>query len=149
MRKRKYIWFNIGMLGIVAFFYILNNRYMKAWTHGLLDKFLNYYFNDMICPGALLALTNLFLMFYIPFCKRILVFPIPFLHRMKYGLYHLKAILTYCILCGVYWEFIYPIHHSESTSDVVDILCYALGGTLYYVFYRACIEKKDIASITN
>lgn len=140
MSKKKYFYFNIAILGVVAFLYLTNNLYLKTWSSGIVRIFFNYYFNDLICPGALLALTNLFIMLYIPFCRKLKVFADFDLHNIEYGLYHLRIILTYCFICGIYWELIYPIKHRESTCDVMDILFYVIGGTMYYYLFRM-IEK--------
>ena len=134
--RRKYIDFNCIVLISVTLLYTFNNSFVKPSAHGLLGRLFNNYFNDIICPWALLSLTNLFFIFYIPLCKGIIKFKIPFLDVIKYGIYQLKTILIYCFICAVYWEFIYPLNHIESTSDIYDLACYMVGGVLFHLIYR-------------
>lgn len=37
---------------------------------------------------------------------------------------------------GLIWEFIFPLFLSYSTSDVLDVIAYVLGGTAYYFIKR-------------
>lgn len=139
MRKTKILFFNSFSLIIVGFLYFANNIYIKKIEIEFLYEFSNYYFNDMICPMALMSLTNLFLMFYIPLCTKLFKNYPTFLNRLKHGFYDLHRILVYCFLCGIYWEFIYPKNHSDSTSDIMDIACYLIGGLMYYISSKIVI----------
>ena len=136
MKRCKCILFNVCILEMVVILYTLNNMYIKSNTIGTMNEFFKCYFNDIICPLGLLSSTNLFLLTYVSFCEKIFSISVSFFKKMKYGIYSLRLILIYCVLCGIYWEFIYPIKHKNSTSDIRDVLCYMIGGIGYYNLYN-------------
>ncbi len=57
------------------------------------------------------------------------------LHRMSH-------ILLLTFLCGMVWEFVFPIILPYSISDPLDVVSYVLGGTLYYLLTRKNDTKR-------
>jgi hypothetical protein len=35
--------------------------------------------------------------------------------------------------CGVFWEYITPIYREDTTTDVLDLVAYELGGLIYWI----------------
>lgn len=142
MKKISYILLNCLILFVGSILYWLNNKYIKGSFVGCINNFFICYFNDIICPLVLLPLTNLFLLLYIALCKKVFLISVLFLDKIEYGIYHLTHIVGYCLLCGIYWEFIYPINHVDSTSDINDLVCYLIGGVNYFIFFKLINKKR-------
>lgn len=112
--------FDIFLVSITAFLYLLNNFIVKRFSTGIFYYFSVCYFNDLICPIGFLAYVNLMLSF------------------INKNMEKLYQILAFCFLCGLVWEFIAPIIKDSSVTDFFDLLCYCAGGVLYWII------KKDV-----
>ena len=78
---------------------------------------LGGHFHDLLATPVLLSATNL----WIIACR-----------RSDLVLVRLGSIFTLSVIAGVFWEFVSPLYH-KSTTDVLDLLAYAIGGLLYFV----------------
>ena len=108
-----------------ALLYFVNNFILKSITKGIANYFFTGYFNDLICPLGFVAYTNILLFF---------------INKKIDKFYH---ILFFCFLCGIVWEFIAPLLKETSVTDPYDLLCYCIGGTLYWII-KFLISKINI-----
>lgn len=46
------------------------------------------------------------------------------------------------ILCGVLWEYLFPLFLSYSTSDFFDVIVYILGGIVYQLIFYTITKKE-------
>lgn len=102
------------LIVVITLLYFVNNYILKKHTIGFLNYYFICYFNDLICPLFFLSYVNMLL---ITIGKKIT---------------KLMCILFICVLTGVVWEFFAPFIKNSSTTDFCDIVCYILGGVLYY-----------------
>ena len=112
--------FDIILVLITAFLYLLNNFIFKKYSSGIFYYFFVCYFNDLICPIGFLAYVNIMLSF------------------VNKNIEKLYQLLSFCFLCGLVWEFITPLMKDSSVTDFFDLLCYCVGGVLYWII------KKDV-----
>ena len=105
-----------------ASFYLLNNFIFKKTSTGISYYFFVCYFNDLICPLGFVAYVNIALSFI---SKR---------------LEKLYQILIFCFVCGLVWEFVAPLLKESSVTDFYDLLCYCIGGILYWII-KIVIQK--------
>lgn len=70
----------------------------------------------------IVAITNFFIMLW---------------KQYQLYLFHLKKILVFTLVVGVFWEFITPLYMSTSVADLWDIFAYMVGGTIYWIVVLA------------
>lgn len=74
--------------------------------------FFKGYLNDLLAPILLLAFSNFLLSFYDKEIKG-------------------KYIYIIIAICGIYWEFITPLYKKGSVCDILDIVMYMCGASMY------------------
>jgi hypothetical protein len=116
---------NVVLMSVVLLLYVVNNHGIKAHTDGTLGYFFTCYFNDFICPILVLSYANIVL------------------SLQNYQLITLKWIICAGFCAGIFWEYITPLYHPSSTSDIYDVLCYLLGACVYWIIQR----KPQTASV--
>ena len=104
---------------VTVSFYLLNTFIFKKIHTGIFHYFFVCYFNDLICPIGFLAYVNIML---------------SFVNKKLDGF---LLILTFCLACGLVWEFVAPLLKGNSVTDLYDLLCYCVGGTLYYAVNKS------------
>lgn len=109
--------FNIIIFIIVFMIYLINQNLLKKTE----NIFFMGYFNDLLAPILLLAFSNFLLSFYGKELKG-------------------KNIYIVIIICSIYWEFITPLYKKNSVCDVLDIIMYMCGASIYS-FLRFLIER--------
>lgn len=87
----------------------------------ILPSSLGGHFHDLLATPVLLSATNL----WIIACR-----------RSDLVLVRLGSIFTLSVIAGVFWEFVTPLYH-KSTTDILDLLAYAIGGLLYFVVLQS------------
>jgi hypothetical protein len=102
------------LLVLIPVLYFTNNSVIKAHTAGLLHIFFVCYFNDLMAPLFLLSYSNILLWTVNKRCLK------------------LKYIVAFCLTAGFVWEFLAPCFKEGSVTDPLDLLCYVLGGILYW-----------------
>ena len=115
--------FEIILVVATASFYFLNNFVFKEISTGVMHYFLACYFNDLICPIGFLAYMNIML------------------SLINKKLEKIYQILIFCFVCGVVWEFIAPLLKESSVTDFYDLLCYCIGGVLYWTINIKIINR--------
>lgn len=107
---------------IVIVLYILN-IYIKKHTSNL---FIHYYMNDMLCPIAAMSFVNIMLS----------------IHNLRITkLFHIIILM---LLGGILWEYICinPIR----VADNIDIICYEIGGFIYWLIYTITKHQEKKAT---
>lgn len=97
--------------------YVINQKLLKKTQ----NIFFQGYFNDLLAPILLLAFSNFLLSFYEKEWKG-------------------KNIYIVIVICGIYWEFITPLYKKDSVCDVLDMIMY-IGGASIYSLLRFLIER--------
>ena len=116
IRKEK---INISLMFLVLFLYILNNYILIPFiNYDPIKLFLSSYFDDLISTICFMAYVN----FILSFQNKIII--------------KLKDIIIFCFILGIIWEYITPMYKADSVSDILDIVCYIFGGTIYYIIYN-------------
>lgn len=114
--KRKPV--NLWLITIVSCLYFLNEFYLKEHTSGLIQSFFVCYFNDLICPLAFIAYSNL-----------ILITANREIHKFGW-------LLLFGLCAGMVWEFVAPLIKASSVTDIMDLACYVSGTLLYWCIMR-------------
>ena len=111
---------------ITASLYFLNNFVFKEKSNGIAHYFFVCYFNDLICPLGFLAYVNILLFF------------------INKKIEKLYGILIFCFICGTVWEFVAPLLKESSVTDFYDILCYCIGGLMYWTIKRIFLRVREL-----
>ena len=109
---------NAIIIIVVVALYTINNLLIKKNTFGLVGEFFNNYFNDLCCTPLFLAYVNLLLRF------------------IGQEIQSLVIIEAVCLSAGLFWEIIAPIFITYSVTDICDLICYMVGGIVYYQFIK-------------
>lgn len=107
--------FDVIILVIVSILYLLNNCFIKGATVGLPHDFFVCYFNDLMAPMFMLSYSNILL------------------GTIGRRISKLTHIFEFCLVIGSIWEFVAPLMKKGAVWDPFDILCYMLGGIIYWV----------------
>jgi hypothetical protein len=107
------------IIGIAA----INQTLLKFRFDGVIGTFFNYYFNDVLAALLILVWTNVLM---------------SLIDRQFDNIFHI-FLLTFTI--ALFWEYVTPLYKSGSTSDVLDVLAYLLGGVIYTIFIRLNKQK--------
>ena len=108
-----FILLNISIFALAVGIYGIS-RFTSFPT--ILPSSLGGHFHDLLATPVLLSATNL----WITACR-----------RGDLVLVRLGSIFTLSVIAGVFWEFVTPLYH-KSTTDILDLLAYAIGGLLYF-----------------
>lgn len=90
--------------------YLINQKLLKKTQ----NIFFIGYFNDLLAPILLLAFSDLLLSFQKEELK-------------------IKQIYIFIIVCSILWEFIVPLYKKNSVCDLLDIVMYLLGASIYII----------------
>ena len=52
--------------------------------------------------------------------------------------------ILFGMISGFVWEYLAPIINPNSVSDPIDLVCYFIGTTIYYLFFRNEILTKKV-----
>ena len=116
-RKRNIIIFIAGMTC-----YLLNKLIIKKWDiKGIIGYILSCHFND-VCGGlTILAYINIALSY------------------SKWSNIHITKLFTSILiafLCGILWEYIFPLIYPRGTTDPLDLVAYCFGGFVFSVIHN-------------
>lgn len=117
---------NFFLIGFSLSFYLLNNLIFKIYSTGEYHYFFVCYFNDLLCPLFFVSYTNIML---------------SLINKRIEKLYH---IILYCFLCGFVWEFVAPLLKEGSVTDFYDLICYCIGGLLYWIIRYSIFKINKI-----
>lgn len=104
--------FDLCCIVIVAILYIIN-IFVKKHTN---NSFLNCYFNDVLCPIIAMSYLNIMLSIY------------------NIKIRSFVPIIILMLVCGIMWEYIGL--NPKRVSDVMDIVCYVVGGAIYWFIFK-------------
>ena len=121
IRKRP---INAWLIIIVLSLYLFNNNCLKSISEGIAREFFICYFNDLICPLFFLSYCNIFLL------------------TAGRELRGLVAILMLMLSAGIIWEFLAPVIKDGSVTDPIDLICYLVGGGVYWIILNINMSRK-------
>lgn len=103
--------------------YLLNRLYLKTI---LSYKFIHYYFNDLLAGILIIAYCNLILD----------------QSKYKFRFNSVLNTLPFIIVVGLFYEYVTPLYLNYSTSDIMDVLFYAIGAMIYLLIMKIFNQKK-------
>lgn len=128
---RRALRFELGAVGVTAGLYLVNRLVLLRVARGALLLFFQWYFADILAGGMILGITNLLLL----------------LARLNWRLGTPGKIVPFLLLCGLAWEVLPLYYKAGAVFDWYDILCYLIGGGVYYLLSRF-LMPWDAASRT-
>lgn len=114
--KKKPI--NLMIMIFVFILYLTNNLLLKKIGPSFLKYFFVCHFNDLLCPSLLLGYSNILLL------------------TIGKELKKLHHILMFCLAASIVWEFVAPVFKKTSITDWFDVVCYLLGGIIYWTILQ-------------
>ena len=105
--------YDIKCLIWVAILYIMNYHFKKYSD----NYFMHCYFNDLICPFAVIAYINIWFTMY-------------FKRRFR----RISSMICLMFVCGIFLEYIGL--NPNRVTDWCDIVCYEIGGIASGVLYQ-------------
>lgn len=117
--EKNFQCFNFGTIAVGLALYALNRFYLKNIVRTpVVSYLLNCHFNDFCGGICIIAYMNIVLSFdqHCPF-------------RFK----RYRDIFLACFICGLLWEYLFPLVFPRGTADPWDIVAYCLGGSIYTV----------------
>ena len=113
MRKRIIRYSIVAVLCLAVFF--VNNLWFKKLDISYDYPFIRNHLNDTMATIFLLSCLSL---------MRLL--------QKRNSSVHFAEMLAICTAASIMWEYVAEFVKPDSTFDYIDILCYFLGGLLYY-----------------
>ncbi|MDP2813863.1 MAG: hypothetical protein Q8S15_03240 [Erysipelotrichaceae bacterium] len=104
----------------IILFGAINQLFLRYNLPGSFGIFLDYYFNDVLASILILTWTDALLS----------------LRDQRLDNYVHIFLLTLAI--ALFWEYITPLYHTGSTTDLWDVVAYLIGGIIFslFVLYR-------------
>lgn len=116
------------VIGVTLMLYIFNRFALKPNLGSSVFSYLmKYYFNDYLGGILIVAYSNFVLSLSI----------------YSYRITSLKACAGITLLCGLFWEYIFPMIYPRGTADPFDVIAYILGGFSYYLIVQSFIKMKE------
>ncbi|WP_161471140.1 hypothetical protein [Adlercreutzia caecimuris] len=113
--------FNLMVGAIVMVFYCLN-RFLHGFDGVLPREFLLYHFGDL-CGGILFPIyVNL----------------VCIAAKSSFRIDSLGKAMMLEALCSAVWEGAIPLLWRASTADILDVVCYFVGGLVYWIMMSLC-----------
>ena len=60
----------------------------------------------------------------------------------RHSVYRLRHVMLITCTCSFVWEYCAQYLNPKSTFDYIDILCYFLGGFIYWIYVKLFIKEK-------
>jgi len=115
---------NYFIITIVGILYLLNLFCFKNYSD---NTFINNYLNDLLVMCFILPYSNLLLKLY---------------KKKKIRIDKFFQIISFSLLCGLFWEFVTPLYYKKSVTDFVDIIMYIASGLIYYIIISIIKQNK-------
>lgn len=112
---------NLYIFIVCLVIYFINRLTNDLYYVSHLSYVLRYHFNDYLAGIVFLAYLNIILS----------VSQYDYIRILKWS-----QIIFIGIIIGIFWEYITPIYKTDSTSDIIDVICYIFGAVSYKVFYN-------------
>lgn len=120
--RRKINWVGIAIAICV---YIVNKMCLIPYTRGQLNYFCRCYLNDVVCP-----------LFFLGYCQILLIW---IDHEIKSW----WKCMLFIMIAGCVWEYGAPFINAKAVSDVWDLVCYFIGGTVYFLAMKY-EQRKEV-----
>ncbi len=116
------------VIGVTLMLYIFNRFVLKPILGSSVFSYLmKFYFNDYLGGILIVAYSNFVLSLSI----------------YSYRITSLTACVASTLLCGLFWEYIFPMIYPRGTTDIFDAVAYVLGGLSYSLIIRGWIKMKE------
>lgn len=115
---------NLVLILITVGLYFLNNMVLKKYSSGFFEYFFKCHFNDLICPLVFLAYCDILL------------------STKNKNINKLWQCMIFIFVVGLIWEFFAPLIKAGAVTDYIDIICYQIGATLYWLVRCVTAIKK-------
>lgn len=113
---------DIEIILVFMSLYILNRFWLKQTVQiPLVSYILKCHFNDWIGGICITAYINIVLAY------------------SKYSKYRIQTVgfVMLCgLVCGILWEYIFPLFYQRGVSDLGDVVAYVLGGLTYFILSK-------------
>lgn len=123
---RNAIWtrkINVIAMGISILLYVFNKCIWIDQTNGFLLIFCQCYLDDLVCP-----------LFFLPYCQILLIW-------INREIRTYRGCLLLGMSAGLVWEYFAPIINKNAVSDPMDLLCYFVGISVYYILLRTQLRE--------
>ena len=116
---------NTLLIIITLSFCFLNQSVKNDIENDMLRFFMCCYFNDIFGSIAFVSIINMLCI-------------IEGYHEINKFVY-IEIIM---FSAGLFWEYVTPLFREDTTSDILDLLAYLLGGFLYWIISRVICSRK-------
>jgi hypothetical protein len=122
---------NYALAPVKTWFYLA--LWLLFWSHQVLEKlnlssaFMRSYLDDLLVVPIVL-----------PFVLAIL----RLLYYQKIAFLNLFMIVSFVLLLSIFFEYILPQRSALYTADSWDIVCYMIGGIVFW-FYQGYLHRKQ------
>ena len=115
------------IMWITLVLYLFNRFVLKPNLDSSVFSYLiKYHFNDYLGGILIIAYFNFILSLSI----------------YSYRLTSLIACAGSTLLCGLFWEYIFPMIYPRGTADFFDVIAYVLGGCTYSLIVQVWTKTK-------
>lgn len=127
--------FDLFIILVVSIAYSLNRFCLKTIVDvPIISYILKCHFNDFLAGIGIIAYLNL-------------LFAVSKYRQLKVSSYAMAASL--CFLCGMLWEYVFPLLFPHGTSDIWDVLSYMIGGIAYIGLLRTHMNRQSYNNSKN
>ena len=109
---------NIVCVIVALLTYGINKLWLIDISAGWIESVCRFYLNDAVCPLFLMGFSN-----------------IVFLWAGFEIKSYFKCFL-FVMFAGVIWEYFIPLFNTKSTTDPLDLVCYFIGVSVYWLFLK-------------
>lgn len=111
---------NLWCVGIAILIYIINKYILVNCLSGWVGYFCHCHLNDLVCP-----------LFFLGFSQLMLIWAGCEVKSYRYC-------MMIGLIGGIIWEYVAPLINPKAVSDLIDMLCYLVGTTVYYLIMKYC-----------
>lgn len=127
--------FDLFIILVISIAYSLNRFYLKTIVDvPIISYILKCHFNDFLAGIGIIAYLNL-------------LFAVSKYRQLKVSSYAMA--MSLCFLCGMLWEYVFPLVFPHGTSDILDVLSYMIGGTAYIKLLRTHMNRQSYNNSKN
>ena len=122
----KAIWsrkVNVVCITIAVCIYFLNKTLLIDQMTGFVGYFCRCHLNDFVCP-----------LFFLGYCQILLIW-------INHEIQSYRNCILLGMVGGLIWEYIAPLINPKAVSDVIDLICYFSGTSLYYFLLKSSSKK--------
>lgn len=127
--------FDLFLILVISIAYCLNRFCLKNIVDiPAISYILKCHFNDFLAGIGIIAYLNL-------------LFAVSKYRQFKVSSYTMA--ISLCFVCGMLWEYVFPLLFSHGTSDILDVLSYMIGGMAYIRLLRIHMNGQSFNNSKN